>query len=137
MGLSDKVEFVFDEKDDDVRTALFFYQGFTEFQTPSQRAMLSGSPQFKKDEDVVPLQAADILVWTLRRDGADSNVDETLPTKWSELVPGGVHRVHNFSKENFIAIAEQFSQLEGIETTHPRGSSIVTPRNQSKIGRLQ
>ena len=137
MGLSDKVEFVFDERDDDVRTALFFYQGFTEFQTPSQRALLSGSPQFKKDEDVVPLQAADILVWTLRRDGSDASVVEDLPTKWSDLVPRGVHRVHSFSKENLITIAEQFSQLEGIETTHPKGNSIVTPRNQSKIGRPQ
>jgi len=95
--------------------------------------MISGSPQFKRDEDVVPLQAADILVWTLRRDGADAEVADDLPAKWSDLVPRGVHRVHNFSKENFVAIAEQFSQLEGIETTYPRGSSIVTPKNQSKI----
>jgi hypothetical protein len=133
MGLSDKVEFVFDKKDEEVKTALFFYQGFTDFQTPAQRAMLCGSPQFKNDEDIVPLQAADILVWALRRDGADASVVEDLPTKWSDLVPRGLHHAHRFTKENFVAIAEQFSQLEGIETTYPKGSSSVTPKNQSKI----
>jgi hypothetical protein len=137
MGLSDKVELVFDEKDEEVNRALFFYQGFTEFFTPAQRAMLSGSPQFKDDEKVVPLQAADILVWTLRRNGTDSSIVEDLPAKWLDLLDGGRHRAHNFTEENFVTIAEEFSQLEGIETTHSKGSSIVTLRNQSKIGRPQ
>jgi hypothetical protein len=96
--------------------------------------MLSGSPQFKNDEEVVPLQAADILVWTLRRDGVDAGVANDLPAKWSDLIPIGLHHAHKFTKENFVSLAEQFSKLEGIETTHPKSSSIVIPKNQSKRG---
>jgi len=67
FGLSEKVDFIFDE--DVMRSGriLNIWEGFKRGATLDTRDMIGGTPQFKSDMDVLPLQAADMEAWWMRQ----------------------------------------------------------------------
>jgi hypothetical protein len=62
-----KVDFVFDEQGKIGPRAVQWYGGLKQILPEPYRSVLGSTPVFKDDEDVVPLQAADMLAWHLHR----------------------------------------------------------------------
>jgi hypothetical protein len=66
-GLSEPVDFIFDEqmgKSDLVQKG---YQGFVKFAPDSVKQLLGTRPIYGDDKQVLPLQAADLVAWITRR----------------------------------------------------------------------
>lgn len=69
------VDFILDENDGSSKDVIFYYDVIKE-NFPEFKYILSRTPIFKDDEVVVPLQAADMLAWNVRkkRESPDINV---------------------------------------------------------------
>jgi hypothetical protein len=61
------IEFIFDEQEGEGEQAKQIYQVIRMLQPRSVRKVLSKEPVFRNDKEVVPLQAADMLAWHIRR----------------------------------------------------------------------
>jgi len=61
------VEFIFDKQDEvEAEFRLFFSHMIKDLPVKARR-LISGAPRFECDREIVPLQAADMLAWHLRR----------------------------------------------------------------------
>lgn len=67
MGYKGKIKFIFDEKQGFLQTAKFFETHIRETR-PDYASRIAGTPSFEDDKDVMPLQAADLLAWHVRRE---------------------------------------------------------------------
>lgn len=68
-GLTDKVGFVFDRQMHEWPRAYSAFLGWRQ-NHPSLARFVAGTPREETDDDVLPLQAADYLVWQVRRRAA-------------------------------------------------------------------
>jgi hypothetical protein len=68
LKLDDRIDFIFDSQDSENKPLLMAeYDRFISLAPPEIRALSGGYPEFKRDEDSLPLQAADMLAWHVRR----------------------------------------------------------------------
>jgi len=63
----DPIDFVFDEQGGLGSFVVSWYEWIKQWQSPSISAVLGSTPIFRDDKKVLPLQAADLLAWHLRR----------------------------------------------------------------------
>jgi hypothetical protein len=61
------IDFIFDEQDGLGEEARFLYRIIRDGQPKAVRSILSRDPIFRNDKHVLPLQAADMLAWHVRR----------------------------------------------------------------------
>jgi hypothetical protein len=66
VGLTDKVGFVFDKQMHEWPRAYSAFLGWRQTH-PSLARFVAGTPREETDDEVLPLQAADYLVWQVRR----------------------------------------------------------------------
>jgi hypothetical protein len=82
-GIVEPIDFIFDRQDDSeiyVRDAWDFIK---EFSSGGIRRRLGKRPQFEDDRDFMPLQAADLHAWWLRRAYlSQADVSKELPFMW-------------------------------------------------------
>src|SRR5207245_632978 len=81
QGVTTPIEFIFDEQegvDDDIN---LFFSHMKKNIPRKARKLIDGVPVFKNDKDkrFLPLQAADMLAWHLRREHEDCVQPNTLP----------------------------------------------------------
>jgi hypothetical protein len=116
-GGGNKVEFIFDKQngvEDDI--ALFF--DFMARNLPKEaRKLLSGNPRFESDLDFLPLQAADLLAWDLRRNHEDFGTWERNHRGWSLPNPKG-HLTTDIDPllPGWAKSFEQMPQLQVLQT---------------------
>lgn len=67
-GRREKVDFIFDDQGKIGITAVSWYPYFLAAFTDQERSILAGTPIFRHDSDVLPLKAADMCAWYLRRE---------------------------------------------------------------------
>lgn len=68
LTLGNKVEFIFDTEDrEDKGLLMKEFEKFVSCAPDRIKSIISGFPQFKRDDDMLPLQAADMLAWHARR----------------------------------------------------------------------
>lgn len=67
MGMTSPVEYVFDEQGEIGEDAALWHRHIKSWQTPELAAQIGGTPKFEDDKKVLPLQAADMLAWHVRR----------------------------------------------------------------------
>lgn len=98
LKLNDKIDFIFDTQDSENKSILMSeYERFISLAPGNIGALSAGYPSFKKDEDLLPLQAADMLAWHIRKyyfqhhNGND-------PTKH----PSNVYLANLFKQENDV-----------------------------------
>ncbi len=94
LKIDDKVEFIFDTQDSENKPLLMAeYERFISAAPPEVQAMSAGYPNFKRDEDFSPLQAADMLAWHARKyyvesfHGRDPTKDPSHPYLANLLMP--------------------------------------------------
>jgi hypothetical protein len=73
VGKGEKVDFYFDERMEKgyIRET---WERYIESRTPEARARYGNKPRFEKDEEFLPLQAADLWVWWVRKWRAEGKV---------------------------------------------------------------
>jgi hypothetical protein len=84
MGETLPVDIVFDECGITPPESAFFYNGAKNALSPEARELLGGPPIFRDDKKILPLQAADMLAWHLRRQIEIRNAAEIRPV-WEKL----------------------------------------------------
>lgn len=71
------VDFIFDEQGSAGAQCLKWYQPLKDKIPEPYKTMMSNTPQFKDDRQVMPLQAADMLAWHLRRESQFPDEDRS------------------------------------------------------------
>jgi Protein of unknown function (DUF3800) len=106
------VEFVFDEQGELGTEALFFYKLIRDGQPKKVRALLSKDPTFGDDKVILPLQAADVLAWHVRRHSeSGSTTDWCVPDYLSH---DGHHMTVDMDRVHVQELASKFMTIPGV-----------------------
>ena len=110
QGVRVPIEFIFDEQSgvsDDM--ALFF--DYMKNNIPKRaRQLILRSPAFRDDKVFLPIQAADMLAWHVRREHENGGSMGSLPMASHLRSPEG-HLFSAIEEKNIRSWAEQFSEL--------------------------
>jgi len=90
-GFTEPIEFIFDEQDGVSADVTMFFEDMMEALPSEARKLIDGTPSFKDDKDkrFMPLQAADMLAWHVRREhevGAPVPLTRLLINKEAHLI---------------------------------------------------
>ena len=105
-GVTLPCDFIFDEHQGLSAKVNTFWDQMGQGLPPETKALIGGSPVFRDDKQVLPLQAADMLVWHVRRNDGDS-----YPTEYSGLfdqISRGPHYHVELTREILENMASQF-----------------------------
>ena len=75
-GIKLPTDFIFDEQGKIGAEAVLWYEAIKRAQKPEIQALMGSTPDFKDDKKVLPLQAADMIAWHLRRRKEKRNAHE-------------------------------------------------------------
>jgi hypothetical protein len=78
MNVEAKVDFIFDQQSGVSADMPLFFDYMIKNIPRKAREMINGQPSFRNDKDMLPLQAADMLAWHLRRQHEKGDVTEAL-----------------------------------------------------------
>ena len=104
------VDFVFDEQGGLGDDAVLFYRWLKESEEPEIRNLLGATPIFRDDKHVLPLQAADMLAWHVRRNHEDGAPAD--PIIWDLLTEEGCG-VH-FDAATLKGLARKMKLVPGV-----------------------
>ena len=126
------IDFVFDQQegvDDDIG---MFFNALIEALPTDAKKLIAGTPSFKddRDDEALPLQAADMLAWHLRREHEESI---SLPVTAS-LVNRSGHLVQELPDDVVRRWADHHSKLPGTPHLRTRGQWRAAKK---EIRRLQ
>jgi Protein of unknown function (DUF3800) len=133
LGVSDKVEFCFDIQPDEKMQTL---RRVFEIAKPMYQGWLgkriAGEPRFEDDEEVTPLQAADLMAWHFRKNLAEHEQGRTFTSEvWTELL-NAPHRVTGLWDRNILrefhrgaSLRHQLLRCRPIPMTVPDPSSFL------------
>jgi Protein of unknown function (DUF3800) len=113
------VDFIFDEQEEVGEEARFFYRIIRDSQPAAVRSILSRDPIFRDDKQVLPLQAADMLAWHVRRNHI-SKPDAFQVPKF--LSADGHHMAVDIDTEWLKRIADGYLSVPGSEQLKTKGS---------------
>lgn len=105
MALPGKIDFIFDEKKGFEKNALAVHEMFRE-RKPEFFRHLGGTPIFRSDLDVLPIQAADMLAWHVRRE-AFSNGRSVRGLRESTRILTQNHKIISFNDNSVAAKADR------------------------------
>ena len=124
LGLRVPVDFVFDEQGQIGADAVMWYEHIKSRQPPEIQALLGSTPVFRDDRKVLPLQAADLLAWHLRRGKEERNKGEYRPVV-ERLFPL-VHARVELGDEYLEKIAREMSEVSPhIKTLNAKNGSVM------------
>jgi hypothetical protein len=111
-GVTLPVDYVFDEQGPVGAEAAIWYEDIKSQQTPELARLMGSSPKFENDEFVLPLQAADMLAWHIRRHKDNPNEDDS---KWPTAPLIGLLRAEvQLTKEFLIDTADKMKLMPGV-----------------------
>ena len=114
LGIDGPVDFIFDEEGEKSRL-VGMWDRLKLSSLPAFRKNMGAEPVFKKDEDVSPLQAADLYAWWVRKWHVDNVLDwgERLPFPWT--MKRNIRRFHaEFGEKDFIVEFEKGLSPEAV-----------------------
>jgi len=77
-GVEEKVDFIFDQQSNISSDIVLFFDYMCRNISPNARKLISGTPIFRDEKEMLPIQAADVLVWHLRREHEIGDVRQQL-----------------------------------------------------------
>lgn len=113
QGIATPVDFVFDEQGGLGTEAVMFYEYIKSLQIPEVEALLGSTPVFRDDEKVLPLQAADVLAWHIRREHAGEVPAGYLPS-FDLLRADGRHVVVDINSDVLETMASRMRDVPGV-----------------------
>jgi hypothetical protein len=132
MGITTPIEFIFDQQDgvdDDVR---FFFSEMIAALQPEVRALISDVPRFKSDRDkqFMPLQAADMLAWHVRRE--HEYPEKPLPLIKKLCHPKG-HLIGEIPNETILGWADHHRKEPGLPLVQSKANWDKTMREITRL----
>jgi hypothetical protein len=124
------VEFTFDEQGELGDEARFFYRIMRDGQPAPVRSILSRDPIFSNDKLVVPLQAADMLAWHVRRNYIKTPNAFQVP---DFLSADGRHMAVDIDTKWLTRIAEGYAQIPGTQELRTRATWRKTMREVRRL----
>ena len=117
-GYKGKIDFIFDTQDGVSTDIALFWDELMKSFPRSARNAISGPPIFRDDKDLMPLQAADMLSWHLRKEhelGGDAlQMAENLRhPEW--------HFMSTMPAEILQSLGEQISAVPGVDRVKSKG----------------
>lgn len=109
------IDFIFDEQGLVGVEAVMWYEVIKKMQPPEIATRLGSTPSFRNDRDILPLQAADLLVWHRRRSREKRYTHEVRPVL--RLLVPGVHVELKLEAVHLRAMAEKMSTVAGVSFT--------------------
>jgi hypothetical protein len=129
LQIDDKVEFFFDTQGNESKQKL--RDGFHEAKLLHQGWLndrIAGEPEFKNDEDVSPLQAADLMAWHFRRNLVEHAQGKTFESNvWTELLeaPQRITGLWSPSILRWLALRHGLMSRPATIMTLPDPSSLI------------
>ena len=134
-GITTPVEYVFDEQGEVGNEALIWYEATKATAPQKIRTLMGSTPVFRKDEEVLPLQAADLIAWhhrrRIERPGRDP---ETVATARIDELPGAER---NFPREWLEGIASKFQKVPNIGLCMGKPSVYQKLKKAIKYGKRE
>jgi hypothetical protein len=90
LGIDEKIDFIFDERSEKSKI-IDAWEDFKVNASDDTRDLLGWTPAFRDDKDVLPLQAADLLAWWVRKmatEEADKIPRVKFPWQPQRQIPG-------------------------------------------------
>jgi hypothetical protein len=112
IGSTTPVDFIFDSQEGLEQEMTMTYDMARRFQPPEVQRLLAVSPIFRDDKDALPLQAADMLAWHVRRQYETSPKAFPVPNILSH---DGYHVAIDIEKEHLQITAKRFSTVPGVD----------------------
>jgi hypothetical protein len=116
------IDFIFDEQGNVGPEAALWYHHVRLSLPTHLRQLLGGKPIFKSDHEVVPLQAADMLAWHLRRSREPRNAHEKRPAL--NLLRKDGHMEAHIPDTMLESWASQFASVPGIDDVKEKRGSV-------------
>ena len=125
------IDFIFDEQGNVGANALLVYEMLRSVNAfdPRWKDVLRNSPVFRSDDDVLPLQAADMLAWHLRRSKEERCSDEDRAIL-RMITPRTLFRA-TITRKALDDMGASFDQISDIEWRRKPASSL-----KKKFGKM-
>jgi len=120
-GIDVPVDFVFDEQEGLGEAVVRWYEYIKQQQIPAISRVLGSTPIFRDDKKMLPLQAADLLAWHLRRQKEKRNTSEKRRVM-NHIV--GNHVEARITDNILYAEAKKMSAVPGIEDVQVKRTSM-------------
>lgn len=115
-NVSVPVDFVFDEQGNIGHDAALMYEWTKARMEPGLQNVLGGSPIFRNDKLVLPLQAADMLAWHVRREASGLDTGPERPAM--TILRGDLRHVElDITRPWLELLAQQMAQVPGVAAT--------------------
>ena len=114
------IGFVFDEQDGVDNDVDMFFPVLHQSLPPKVRRCINGKPEFGDDKKVLPLQAADMLAWHIRRD-YEAGGERWAHPMLKYLMSGDVHIANSLNRSLMDQWAKDSASLPGIESLRSKG----------------
>lgn len=121
QGLQGPLDFVFDEQGNVGLDAAIWYEVIKQLPGPPVSNILGGAPIFRSDDEVLPLQAADMLAWHRRAVG-EPNCAEHVKKFADSIV--FTHGISEVPREMLQKWAVEFAAIPHIEETKGRKGTV-------------
>jgi len=119
-GITTPADFIFDEKGDIGLEALLWYSFIKKIARPGVQKLMGATPIFRNDEQILPLQAADLVAWHKRRQKEFGvNNPETAATMRINELPGGESHI---TREALELMASRIAELPGMAEARSKPS---------------
>jgi len=111
LGYIEKINFIFDEKKKQEGRIYSAWAGIADHQLPEMRQIISKTPTFESDDDVLPLQAADWAAWHRREQGILGTTFNALDRPWNVPVMDIIF-TPELIRQTFGEIAEGYRKIQ-------------------------
>lgn len=129
------VDFVFDEHGQIGRDAVAWYYAVKE-DNPRLKHLLGGTPIFEDDKHVLPLQAADMLAWHIRRIKESRAGDDAFALCGSDLIGDQVFLEANITKQHLSDIATKMADVPDVSVAQTKKSwKQMRPAIEAQLAR--
>jgi hypothetical protein len=125
------VEYVFDEQGSIGEAAALWHRHIKSWQPPEIKALIGGTPKFENDEWVLPLQAADILAWHIRR--RKEKPDEDLSTLATAALENLDYAEVQLTKDWLSMAAERMKEVPHLDLVQQKPSRFDKAELQTVI----
>jgi hypothetical protein len=105
------IDFIFDDQEGLGTQAAFFYGKIRAMQPKNIRDLMCASPIFRDEKHILPLQAADMLAWHIRRTYEVNPEAFQVPDFLSH---DGLHTAIDIQEDRLRHIALSYSKLSGV-----------------------
>jgi hypothetical protein len=134
-GIAVPTDYVFDEEGDIGNEALLWYPAMRETAPLNIGLLMGGPPDFRKDEEVLPLQAADLIAWHKRRriefPGLDPGAAATLRI---DDLPGAEVQI---TREWLNGVGERIAKVPEVQKFHDGPSVYKKLKHAYKKGKTE